>query len=106
MMDKGVQEDKCIACGLCMMVCPFGAVNVEDKKAQKCSQCDGREDGPGCIKACSKRALALLDVDIIKNKKQEEYLSKLSGISKKPKKASSMLNIVTSTTRASKTFKD
>jgi anaerobic carbon-monoxide dehydrogenase iron sulfur subunit len=106
MFGKGVQEDKCIACGLCMMVCPFGAVNIEEKKAQKCDQCEIREEGPACIKACSKRAISILDVDKIKKKKQDEYLSKLSGISKKPKKSTSLLNIVTSITRANKSYED
>lgn len=104
-IDKGIEEDKCIACGLCMMVCPFGAINVEEKKAQKCDQCQGKEESPACIKACSKRAISLVDVDNIKKKKQEEYLSKLSGISKKPK-SNSMVNILTSGTRSNKSYED
>lgn len=102
---KGIEEDKCIACGLCMMACPFGAVNVEDKKAQKCNQCEGREYGPACIKTCSKRAISLVDVDKIKKKKQEEYLSKLSGTSKKSK-SNSIVNILTSGTRSNKAYDD
>ncbi|RBQ23348.1 putative dimethyl sulfoxide reductase iron-sulfur subunit B [Candidatus Methanobinarius endosymbioticus] len=102
---KGVEEDKCIACGLCMIVCPFGAVTLEERKAQKCNQCEGREDGPACIKACSKRAISLVDVDKMKSKKQDEYLSKLAGVSKKPK-SNSILNVLTSGTRCNKAYKD
>lgn len=103
---KGIQEDKCIACGLCMMVCPFGAVSVEDSKAQKCNQCENREDGPACIKACSKRAISLIDIDKIKAQKQKEHLSKLSGTSKRQKKSNSVISILTSNSRSSKAFKD
>ncbi|MBZ9570824.1 4Fe-4S dicluster domain-containing protein [Methanobrevibacter sp. TMH8] len=102
---KGIEEDKCIACGLCMMVCPFGAVSVEDRKAQKCNQCEDRDEGPACIKACSKRAISLLDVDKIKLQKQQEHLSKLAGTSKKPK-PKGILNILTSNTRANKSYED
>ena len=100
---KGVQEDKCIACGLCVMVCPFGAISVEDKKAQKCNQCEGREDGPACIKACSKRAVSLMDIDKINAQKQKEFLSKLSGNTKKNR---GILSILTSSTRANKALED
>lgn len=99
---KEVEEDKCIACGLCMMVCPFGAISIEDKKAQKCNQCKDKEDEPACIKACSKRAISLIDVDKVKIQKQKEHLSKLSGTSKRPKKAVGLLNIITSSARANK----
>jgi len=105
MTGKGVEEEKCIACGLCMMVCPFGAITIEHK-AQKCNQCDGRKEGPACIKACSKRAISLLDIDKIKDKKQEEHLAKLSSIGKQTKKASGMVGILTSTTRANKAYKE
>lgn len=105
MIGKGIEEDKCIACGLCMMVCPFGAVNVEEKKTQKCNQCEGRKNGPACIKACSKRAISLVDVGKIKKKKQEEYLSKLSRPSKKPK-SKSIVGILTSGRRSGKACKD
>jgi carbon-monoxide dehydrogenase iron sulfur subunit len=88
-----------------MMVCPFGAVNVEEKKAQKCNQCEGIEGELACVKACSKRAISLVDVDKIKNKKQEEHLLKLSGTSKSPK-SKSILGILTSGTRSNKAYED
>jgi len=105
MVGKGVEEEKCIACGLCMMVCPFGAVTIENK-AQKCNQCEGRKEEPGCIKSCSKRAIALLDINKINARKQEEHLTKLSGIGKKSKKSSGLINILTSGTRANKSYKE
>lgn len=100
---KEIKEEKCIACGLCMMVCPFGAMKIENKKAQKCDQCLNLEEGPVCIKACSKRAISLVDYEDIKLKKQEAYLSKLAGIAKKPKR-DNFINILTSSTRANKAY--
>jgi carbon-monoxide dehydrogenase iron sulfur subunit len=104
MSSDGVEDEKCIACGLCMMVCPFGAVKVENKVAQKCDRCESRGESPACIKACSKRAISLIDTDEIKAKKQEQFLSKMAGISKKPKK-SNFINLVTSGTRANTSYK-
>lgn len=102
---KEIEEEKCIACGLCMMVCPFGAVTVENRKAQKCNQCSTRDEGPACIKACSKRAISLIDYDDLKLKKQEQHLSKLAGMGKKSKK-NSFVNILTSHTRANKSYNE
>jgi carbon-monoxide dehydrogenase iron sulfur subunit len=103
MFEKDVKEEKCIACGLCMMVCPFGAVTVENKKAQKCNQCTIRDEGPACVKACSKRALSLIDYDELKLQKQQQHLSKLAGI-EKSKKETKFINLLTSSTRANKSY--
>ena len=105
MFGKGVKEEKCIACGLCMMVCPFGAVKVENKIAQKCDQCSTRDDGPACVKACSKRALSLIDYEEINLRKQKLHLSKLAGI-EKSKKETNFINIITSSTRANKGYNE
>ena len=97
----GIIDDKCIACGLCMMVCPFGAVKVEDKKAHKCDRCKDREEGPACIKACSKRAIDLIDTNMLKIKKQDEFLQKISGTAEKPKN-NSLIHLVTRDARATR----
>jgi len=104
-IEKRVEDEKCIACGLCMMVCPFGAVTVENKKAQKCDQCSTRDEGAACIKACSKRALSLIDYNDINLKKQEQHLYKLGGMGKKSKK-NSLINILTSSTRVNKNYNE
>ena len=98
--EEGIDEAKCIGCGLCMMVCPFGSIVIHERKAHKCSQCPD-QDTPACIKACSKRAIALVDPEKLKLEKQKQYLEKLSGKGKKQKK-SQFVNILTSNTRAKK----
>ncbi|KZX15469.1 hydrogenase-4 component A [Methanobrevibacter cuticularis] len=105
MSSNGINQEKCIACGLCMMVCPFGAVKVENREAQKCDRCESRGESPACIKACSKRAIALIDTDELKSMKQDQFLSKMAGIKNKPKK-NNFINILTSSTRSNRSYKD
>lgn len=51
MSDIKVILDKCIGCGLCVKACPYGAVEVIDKKAvinERCTLCGA------CVTACKK----------------------------------------------------
>ncbi len=99
-VEGGIDENKCIGCGLCMMVCPFGSILIHEKKAHKCDQCPDL-DTPACIKACSKRAIALVDTEKLKLEKQKQHIEKLTGLGKK-KKRTGFVNILTSNTRAKK----
>jgi len=62
-----VDQRLCIACRMCMMVCPFGALHVatatlagRDKRAAfKCDLCVERAGGPACVEACPTKALSL-----------------------------------------------
>ena len=62
-----VDQRLCIACRLCMMVCPFGAIHMatatvagRDKRAAfKCDLCVDRPEGPACVEACPTKALSL-----------------------------------------------
>jgi carbon-monoxide dehydrogenase iron sulfur subunit len=52
-------EEKCVGCWMCVMVCPYGVIsrNVSEKKvASKCDLCDG-EETPVCVKNCPNEAL-------------------------------------------------
>lgn len=98
--EEGINQERCIGCGLCMMVCPFGAIVIHDSKAHKCDQCP-HLDTPACIKACSKRAISLVDTDRLILEKQKQHIQKLTGLGKK-KKRSEFVNVLTSNTRAKK----
>jgi Fe-S-cluster-containing hydrogenase component 2 len=62
-----VNANRCIACGLCTMVCPFGAIHISalrangkiKRAAAKCDLCAERAEGPACVGACPTRALSL-----------------------------------------------
>ncbi len=51
-------EYKCIGCFMCIMVCPFGVINISryERKIIKCDRCPER-DVPACVEACPTGAL-------------------------------------------------
>ncbi len=59
-----IDQDKCVGCWMCIMVCPFGAVlpNQETQKALKCDLCEGHET-PACVAACPTGALYFEEFD-------------------------------------------
>jgi carbon-monoxide dehydrogenase iron sulfur subunit len=55
-------EDKCVGCWMCVMVCPLGAVSPgqagEKKAASKCDLCGMEWEGqPPCVANCPNEAL-------------------------------------------------
>ncbi|MGP2517748.1 4Fe-4S dicluster domain-containing protein [Yersinia sp. 2545 StPb PI] len=64
-----VMASRCIGCKTCMLVCPFGAMNMVEQpihdsmvraQAHKCDLCHSREAGPACIEVCPTNALKLV----------------------------------------------
>jgi len=52
-------EDKCVGCWTCVMVCPFGVIRrklIGHKAASKCDLCYG-EATPACVAHCPNEAL-------------------------------------------------
>jgi carbon-monoxide dehydrogenase iron sulfur subunit len=52
-------ENKCVGCWMCIMVCPFGVIkrDTQGKKiASKCDLCLG-EETPVCVVNCPNEAL-------------------------------------------------
>ena len=58
--------EKCVACGTCVSMCPFGAVHIETV-AIKCDVCGdgaGQPGTPACVLACPNRALVYVESEV------------------------------------------
>lgn len=68
-----VNPNLCIACKLCMMVCPFGAIQIATQQvgertkrvAVKCDICVDRLGGPACVEACPTKAISVAHPDAV-----------------------------------------
>ena len=58
-----VDEDKCIGCGTCSLVCPLGVPKLDtaQKKMVKCNLCQD-EELPVCVANCPNEALVFVEV--------------------------------------------
>lgn len=54
-----INEDKCLGCGLCSMVCPYGGIeySASTKQSFKCDLCDG---DPQCVDVCPHGILSFI----------------------------------------------
>ena len=54
-----VDKSKCVGCGSCVMVCPYGAVRITNEgTANKCQLCMNNSCGePLCVKKCPNGAI-------------------------------------------------
>lgn len=59
---------RCVGCGTCVSMCPFGAVRIGDLGAKrvafKCDLCGsvlGQPGDPSCVAACPNRALVYVE---------------------------------------------
>ena len=54
-----IDQNKCIGCFTCILVCPYGAVSASnDHAVQKCELCINTSCGtPACVKGCPNKAI-------------------------------------------------
>jgi carbon-monoxide dehydrogenase iron sulfur subunit len=57
-------NDKCIGCWTCVMVCPYGVIgrHLGERKVDRCDRCPDRET-PACVSSCPTQALVYQTVD-------------------------------------------
>ncbi len=68
-----IDEQRCIGCWTCIMVCPFGAVASSGKRevAYKCDGCEESEE-MACVEACPTGALLYCEpVELVGLKRRE-----------------------------------
>jgi carbon-monoxide dehydrogenase iron sulfur subunit len=58
-----VDEERCLGCGTCLLVCPLGVLRLDTakKKMVKCDLCQG-EEIPACVANCPNEALVYVEV--------------------------------------------
>lgn len=54
-----IDQEKCVGCYTCVLVCPYGAVMPADsgQVMQKCELCTQNGGQPACVAACPNRAI-------------------------------------------------
>ena len=58
-------EEKCVACFMCVMNCPFGVPKPDratNNKVIKCDFCKDDPEGPNCVRMCPKKAIYVKEV--------------------------------------------
>ena len=68
-------EDRCIGCRMCAVLCPYDAITSFEGEIIKCDLCDG---DPKCIKYCSTGAIQYLDETEELEKRRSDMAVKLA----------------------------
>jgi carbon-monoxide dehydrogenase iron sulfur subunit len=79
-----LDADLCIGCRICMMVCPFGVIELSrnGKVATKCDLCASRTqkgEEPACVAGCATGALTYQDVDDFLLHRRQEAGKKIAA---------------------------
>lgn len=74
-----IDQDFCIGCKSCILVCPFGAVALssDEKAVLKCDLCIERTSIgqiPACVSSCPTHALQFISVDQLTKEKRREFM--------------------------------
>ncbi len=83
-----LNADLCIGCRICMMVCPFGVIELSrnGKAATKCDLCAARTqkgEEPACVAGCATGALTYQDADEFLRQRRQEAGKKIAAGSRR-----------------------
>ncbi|UFS68552.1 4Fe-4S dicluster domain-containing protein [Geomonas sp. RF6] len=95
-----IQQQTCMGCKACVMVCPFGAISVKGSGdggpartrtnrgvAHKCDLCAGTgRETPACVEGCPRKALSLIDLEEYRQTLREARVAELAQSHKYLKK--------------------
>ena len=86
-----MDRNRCIGCKMCMLVCPFGVIDLSrDGKAMiKCDLCIERTEAgelPACVAACPTGALQFVELDEHLRQKRREAAARVMAGPEKARK--------------------
>ncbi len=90
-----IEQDKCIGCKYCLVVCPFGVIELsrDGKVMVKCDLCFERAKAgqvPACVEACPTKALQLgSEKDLAAGKRQRAAQDLVSSTQKNKQETNS-----------------
>ena len=79
-----VDDNKCVGCKMCVLACPFGAIELyaDHGKAEKCDLCLSIDGDPECVKFCTPKALLFTDEDAGPKAKQAAVALRMKEVYK------------------------
>lgn len=77
-----VDEQKCVGCMMCVMVCPFGAIAEipNSRRVAKCDRCQDLDYDPACVSACPTKALEFVEVREFAHSGRQTFLDQMKGV--------------------------
>ena len=87
-----IDRDMCIGCRFCLIVCPFGVIDIsrDGRAAVKCDLCIERTDAgqePACVASCPTGALEFCELtELLKERRRAAARQVMAGVSGLKKK--------------------
>lgn len=88
-----IEQDRCIGCRFCLMVCPFGVIDIsrDGKAVTKCDLCIVRTEAgqqPACVESCPTGALQFCELtEILIERRRAAAKQAWAGMSRSEKTA-------------------
>lgn len=83
-----LDQDRCIGCKFCVLVCPFGVIELsrDGKAIIKCDLCIERTEAgelPACVAACPTGALEFVELDDHLRQRRREAVHRVAQVQPK-----------------------